>query len=104
MPASRRQDWVILQARIMLFIPFAQQGLPCRFGSEKQRHAGMRLPSLTCGCFYINKKGAKKGCVCGAFKDEAPVFGAEAGVEELGDLACPGRVPKPGFLIMCLTF
>lgn len=64
MPASRRQDWVILQARIMLFIPFAQQGLPCRFGSEKQRHAGMRLPSLTCGCFYINKKGAKKGCVC----------------------------------------
>lgn len=103
MPASRRQDRVILRARIMLFIPFAQQGLPCRFGSEKQQHAGMRLLPLTCGCFYINKKGAKKG-VCCAFKDEAPVFGAEAGVEELEDVACPGRVPKPGFLIMCLTF
>lgn len=40
----------------------------------------------------------------GAVKDEVPVFGAEAGVKELDDVACPGRLPKPGFFIMCLTF
>jgi hypothetical protein len=46
-------------------------------------------------------------CVCGgggAFKDEVPRAGAEAGVTELENVIRPGRLPTLGFRIICLTF
>jgi hypothetical protein len=72
------------------------------------RRRRMRLLPFTRGCFHINKKGAKM-CVCvcgggGAFKDEVPRAGAEAGVTELENVIRPGRLPTLGFRIICLTF